>query len=184
MAKDILLGLGLIAVPWLAIWLFVEVPQDAARREYLENRNADAAVELLPPETLARYREHMHSRTRLLVRQLDAGLLVETYDPERGDDLLEVTRFVPSNAPYFLTCESDVQATFASGGELIDLHFTDGINPLGHPPSPELGVPYNSVAASSLFDALCDDARSYLQGLGFVELDMLEVIGRSAESQP
>ncbi len=113
--------------------------------------------------------------------KIDTGILVKTYDAEQESEIQEVTRYVSSNAPYFMTCNSDVMATFASGGELVDLHFTDSINPLAHAPPPALNVPNNSIAASNLFAALCNDARQYLRTQGFEELDMVEAIGRSVE---
>ena len=146
-----------------------------------EEREAEQrrAIAVLPAGVADAYEKYVRESLVLKVRPVDGGVLVKTRVYER-EEAVDVLRFVPSSARFYMECRAGVEATFASGAELVALGFLDYVDMAGDRPFPPLGVPLDSTAARNLFETLCRSARQELANRSFVPSSQDEVMRATA----
>lgn len=141
-------------------------------------REARQAVSVLPAGIAEAYRAHVAESIALKVRFVEGGMLIQTREAASPEESQRATRYVPHGAPFYMMCQGQIEAHFASGDEVVTLAFIDFLDEYDDPPRrlPPMGAPHDSVAARTLDSELCEQAQTYLEGQGFLPSTMQAVM--------
>jgi hypothetical protein len=137
-------------------------------------REERQAVAVLPTGVAEAYRAHVEQSILQKVRFVDGGMLIQTRQAVSPEETQIGTRYVPNGAAFYMMCQGQIEAHFASGEELATLAFIDFLDEYDDPPRnlPPMIVPHDSIAARILESELCEQAQTYLVGHGFTASTM------------